>query len=170
MLKLNILGHKAQIASVDIIMATIIFMGVAAFVLTFLFSGTFGDSIDELDAEGRILMSQLTSTGGSAISISQEGSLSSQSLENLIHSMLAPDFYDQTRLTFDIDNEFCIHIEDEDGNLVYLHEIIDDDELREMIFDGSLEHPDSVGVAGLGSDSISVGGVPCVYGEAPFDG
>ena len=151
--------RKAQVASMDIIMATVMFLMVAAFILSYIFSGVTDDKLSALDGESRIILSALVSSdseSSSELHISDAGNLNQRALESFINKMLYTEgFYDDMKSEFNIENEFCIHIEDADGNLVYLSELIDDKEIINLLID------ESNMVYGLGSSVIHLGGNPC---------
>ena len=165
-MNLMTLSKRSQVASMDVILASIMFLMVAAFILSYLFSGIMGDKSQELDAESRLLLSRLTSSGESGVSsilISSGDSVSSSRLARLVDNMVfGEDFYENLKSELGIRNEFCIHLEDSDGNLVYMHEIIDDDALLSNIFQNQSDSLDDVLVFGLGHESITIGGRPCV--------
>lgn len=158
-------NRSGQVASMDIIMATVMFLMVAAFILSYIFSGVTGDRLSALDGESRVILSTLVSSdadSSSQLQISEAGNLDPRALGSFIHRMLYTEgFYDDMKSEFNIENEFCVHIEDSDGNVVYLHELVYDDELIGLLLDESTTFPESVETLGLGSDVISIGSKDC---------
>ncbi|MFP4118180.1 MAG: hypothetical protein ACLFTR_04635 [Candidatus Woesearchaeota archaeon] len=149
----------------DIILATVMFLTVASFILAYIFSGVTGDKIAELDAESRVLLSRMTSSDRMSTSpmlVMDDGKLSVKRLERFMGNMLYEEsFYEDVKNELNIRNEFCIHIEDSDGNIVYPHELIQNDTIKDTLFDDTADFPDSVSAFALGSEEMTVGGKPC---------
>ncbi|MFW5852868.1 MAG: hypothetical protein ACOCUR_02465, partial [Nanoarchaeota archaeon] len=124
------------------------------------------DKLSELDVESRVLIARFS--GADAYDISGlrilEGTILSPSrLNDFIRNMAASrSFYDTIKARLNLKNEFCIYFEDDEGNLLYLHELIRDDATRELLLDDSLDFPEKVLVTGIGSRKINISGVPCM--------
>ena len=115
---------KSQAWSMDIMLAIVIFIGTILIFYSVLTRNT-GSSEDELKEDAIRLEETLNITQN----ISQ--------IEELLNEK-----YPELKKELRIDSDFCIFLEDEEGNIIYLRQ----------------------GTAGVGSDKISISGEPCESG------
>ena len=112
---------SSQAWSMDIMIAIILFIGVI-FIFYWIVSGSQESKEEQLKEDATIVLENLNITKN----ISQ--------LDGLLE-----EEYPELKRKLRIENEFCVYLEDEDGNVIYLR-------------------PDRVGV---GSDKISISDIPC---------
>ena len=162
-------GKDSQIASIDIILASMMFMMISAVIVIYIFSSVMGDTSDELDSEARILLSTLTAASEDMTSytISEGNSINRFRYDSLLERLLFEDsFYNDMKEDLGLSHEFCIHLEDDEGNLIYPHELLEEGDVFSQIFDEEAtpeDDPEEVTeVFAIGSDTISVGGEPCI--------
>ena len=104
---------NAQTWSIDLIMGVIIFMLVIAIFYAFL-SSKGSEPIKDLEADARavdtkVTGKQLTSLGV----ITEEGSINKTKFDQL-----CDENYEDVKKKLGIENEVCIYLEDEDGNII----------------------------------------------------
>jgi hypothetical protein len=165
-----IFSRKSQVASMDIIIAVMVFMMLAAFIFSYMFSRLAGDTLAHLDEESDVLIRRLTSSDSidpSQIKVATAVNLNEVALEQFISNMLsASTFYENVKARLNLRNEFCVHLETDDGKLLYLHQLIDNENLSTVLYDDNATFPDSILVPGLGSEKISINGIPCKKGSS----
>jgi len=123
---------KSQAFSMDIMIAVIIFMG-TIFIFYSIISGGEESKIDELEGDASIVMENIA-TEDSAVRITEGIAIDEEKLEEL----LGMD-YSEIKKKLRVENDFCIFLEDGEGNIIYLE----------------------AGQPGIGSDKIKVSDVPC---------
>ena len=123
---------KSQAFSMDIMIAVIIFMG-TIFIFYSIISGGEESKIDELEDDASIVMENIA-TEDSAVRITEGIAIDEEKLEDL----LGMD-YSEIKKKLRVENDFCIFLEDGEGNIIYLE----------------------AGQPGIGSDKIKVSDVPC---------
>lgn len=123
---------KSQAFSMDIMIAVIIFMG-TIFIFYSIISGGEESKIDELEDDASIVMENIA-TEDSAVRITEGIAIDEEKLEEL----LGMD-YSEIKKKLRVENDFCIFLEDGEGNIIYLE----------------------AGQPGIGSDKIKVSDVPC---------
>ncbi len=123
---------KAQTWSVDVILAVIIFMG-AFFIFYALLYGNSNTEAGSLKEDASIVIKQVSS-GDSSLKILNKNELNiskANELKNLS--------YEELKQRLRVEGDFCIYIEDENGNLVLINN----------------------SYKGIGSSSINISGTPC---------
>jgi len=105
----------------DIMIAIVIFIG-AIFVFYSILSADPSDKTNELEDEALIVAKNINITNNIT----------------LIEELFEEDYY-LLKKKLRVKNEFCIFLEDEDGNIIYITQ----------------DHP------GMGSDKINISDVPC---------
>lgn len=123
---------KSQAFSMDIMIAVIIFIG-TIFIFYSIISGGEESKIDELEDDASIVMENIA-TEDSAVRITEGIAIDEEKLEEL----LGMD-YSEIKKKLRVENDFCIFLEDGEGNIIYLE----------------------AGQPGIGSDKIKVSDVPC---------
>lgn len=125
------MNPKAQTWSVDIILAVIIFMG-AFFIFYALLYENSGTKVSSLKEEASIIIKQVSAGGSLRILNKNEINISKvNELKNLS--------YEELKQRLRVEGDFCIYIEDENGNLVLINN----------------------SYKGIGSSSINISGTPC---------
>lgn len=126
------LRRKSQAWSVDVILAVVIFMG--AFFLYYAIANSSSSSdVTALKADASSVIKQV-SNEGDPLSI-----VSKQEINITKVSELKDMNYDELKSQFRVEGNFCIYIEDEQGNLVMINN----------------------SYRGVGSPNINISGVPC---------
>lgn len=123
---------KSQAWSFDIILAVIIFVG-AFFVFYALLKPQTEKNLDTLQEDANLISQEMLS-GSSILNVIEDGKINEEKLQQLLD-----EEYSTIKSQIRIESDFCIYLEDQDGNVIYL---------------GS-------GVPGVGSESIKIGDVPC---------
>ena len=123
---------KSQAFSMDIMIAVIIFIG-TIFIFYSIISGGEESKIDELEDDASIVMENVA-TEDSAVRITEGMAVDQEKLEDLLQME-----YSEIKEKLRVENDFCIFLEDEEGNIIYLE----------------------AGQPGIGSDKIKVSDVPC---------
>jgi len=125
---------KGQTWSTDAIIAVSLFIGV---LIVFFYIAGFlsqGQKYDELTAEGEKIPQSLTfAENVSGLAFIEGTKVDRQKLD-----ALAAQDYAEIKKKLGVTNDFCLHFEDEDGNLVRID-----------------------GKVGLGSDKVLLNGTPC---------
>jgi hypothetical protein len=135
--------HKeAQFISVDVIIATLIFLAAVALFLVFLNSGSDKDKAESVKADAELLPSQLISNNQSETAIVVRNKVDLSRLSS-IKSQDVTD-YNQLKSKLGIKNDFCIYFVDKNGKVVPLEDFVG--------------LPD---VYGIGSDRANVSGFSC---------
>ena len=123
---------KSQAFSMDIMIAVIIFIG-TIFIFYSIISGGEESKIDELEDDASIVMENIA-TEDSAVRITEGMAVDQEKLEDLLQME-----YSEIKEKLRVENDFCIFLEDGEGNIIYLE----------------------AGKPGIGSDKIKVSDVPC---------
>ena len=129
MIKIN---PKAQTWSVDIILAVIVFMG-AFFIFYTLLYGNSSTKASNLNEEASIVIKQVSS-GDSSLRILNKNEINITKINELKNLS-----YDELKQRLRVEGDFCIYVEDENGNIVLLNN----------------------SYKGIGSSSINISGTPC---------
>lgn len=164
-----VFSRKGQVASMDIIIAVMIFMMLAAFIFSYMFSRLAGNTLSRLDDESDIVIRRLTSSDAidpSRIKVANSGNLNQAALEEFVKNMLSSStYYGDIKARLNLRNDFCVHLETEDGKLIYLHQLVNDKNLSARMYDDNATFPESIKVAGVGSEHIRINGIPCKIGS-----
>jgi len=127
---------RAQAWSMDITLAVIIFIA-SFFVIYAIATNRTSTSTEELTQEAERISKEAASEN-SSLSIVESNQLDQIKVEDLIGQD-----YEEIKKKLRIENEFCIYIEDKDGNLIYLNQ------------------SETENITGIGSPDITIGGNPC---------
>lgn len=122
---------KSQIWSIDVMLAVVIFIG-ALFVVYSILSGNKGDTASKLEEDAASVLSNLASKD-SEISIVNGGEINDAKLQELLNKE-----YPELKQLIRSGSDFCIFLEDNEGNLVYISN-----------------------KPGIGSNKIKISGRPC---------
>ena len=125
------INSKAQTWSIDVILGVILFLS-AFFIFYSLLNQNFNKT-DSLKQEASSVIKEVSS-GDSLIRIVDNNELNITRI-----GMLKNISYDELKFKFRIEGDFCIYIEDEEGNLVLINN----------------------SYRSIGSPMINVSGVPC---------
>jgi len=123
---------KAQAWSLDILLALVLFIG-AIFVFFAFFLNSPGSKEKELQREAAHIIENLGSEDTN-ISIIEKTSINNSKLDTLLQQN-----YSVIKNKLRIQNDFCVYIEDENGNILYLNS----------------------STIAKGSSKINVSGLPC---------
>ena len=123
---------KSQAFSMDIMIAVIIFIG-TIFIFYSIISGGEESKIEDLEDDASIVMENVA-TEDSAVRITEGMDVDQEKLEDLLQME-----YSEIKEKLRVENDFCIFLEDGEGNIIYLE----------------------AGQPGIGSDKIKVSDVPC---------
>jgi len=126
---------KSQAWSMDIIFAVVIFIG-AFFTFYFLAKPSAQASVEGLQKDAQQVISEVSGT--SPVSVIIAGKVNETRLLGLVQQDYA-DIKRQLR----IEGDFCIHFEDQSGNVIYI------------------EKTETENVTGLGSPKINISDIPC---------
>ena len=126
------INPKAQTWSVDIILAVIVFMG-AFFIFYTLLYGNSSTKASNLNEEASIVIKQVSS-GDSSLRILNKNEINITKINELKNLS-----YDELKQRLRVEGDFCIYVEDENGNIVLLNN----------------------SYKGIGSSSINISGTPC---------
>ena len=126
------INPKAQTWSVDIILAVIVFMG-AFFIFYTLLYGNSSTKAGNLNEEASIVIKQVSS-GDSSLRILNKNEINITKINELKNLS-----YDELKQRLRVEGDFCIYVEDENGNIVLLNN----------------------SYKGIGSSSINISGTPC---------
>ena len=129
MVKIN---AKAQTWSVDIILAVIVFMG-AFFIFYALLYENSSTKASDLKEEALIVIKQVSS-GDSSLRILNKNEINITKINELKNLS-----YEELKQRLRVEGDFCIYVEDENGNIVLLNN----------------------SYKGIGSSSINISGTPC---------
>ena len=129
---------KSQAFSMDIMIAFVIFIG-TIFVFYSILSDRLSSKTDELGDEASVVLENIAS-GDSEVRITDGITLNETKLEELLGME-----YSEIKDKIKIENEFCIYLEDEDGNIIYI----------------TPEDPAEPDKPGIGSDKIKISGESC---------
>jgi len=122
---------KSQIWSIDIMLAIVVFIG-AIFVAYSILSGSKGSAAKDLEQDANKVLSSIASED-SEVSIVNGVELDETKLQQLLG-----EDYNAIKEKIRAGSDFCIFLEDEEGNIVYISN-----------------------KPGIGSDKIEISGVPC---------
>ena len=123
---------KAQAWSIDIVLGIIIFM--AAFFLFYsIFNSNPNATASNLKEQASIIIKQ-TTTEGSAVAIVKNNEINVSKFNDLKNLS-----YDDLKRMLRVEGDFCIYLEDENGNVVLINNSF----------------------RGIGSPKINLSGVPC---------
>jgi len=122
---------KSQIWSIEMMLAIAIFIG-AIFVAYSILSGSKGSAAKDLEQDANKVLSNIASED-SRVSIVNGVELNETKLQELLSNEY-PELKEKIRAGSD----FCIFLEDEGGNIVYISN-----------------------KPGIGSDKIKISGIPC---------
>ncbi|MBL7056006.1 hypothetical protein ISS07_03795 [Candidatus Woesearchaeota archaeon] len=124
--------QKAQAWSLDIMLATIIFVGTIFFFFLVL-NNTQDTKTEELKKDAEKITNSVFSENG-ALSIIDGGDVNESKLENLLEQN-----YTDLKKQVGIENDFCLYLEDETGNIISINSSF----------------------TGVGSGDINVSDIPC---------
>jgi hypothetical protein len=138
---------KAQIFSLDTIIGVVIFLVVFTVFFAILTKNTQQDTTARLNEEAQILLNRLTTQINSLnadrnIVIVKSGRVIEERIDTLMHLN-----YDELKASLGIQGDFCIFLEDKDGKVINISDIIERDD-----------------VVGIGYDKINISGLPCQMG------
>jgi len=122
---------KSQAFSMDLMIAFVIFIG-TIFIFYSILSDRLSSKTGELEDEASVVLENIVSAD-SEVRITDGITVNETKLEELL-GMEYSEIKDKIR----IKNEFCIYLEDEDGNIIYIQDL-----------------------PGIGSDKINISDVPC---------
>ncbi len=125
-------NQKAQTWSVDIILAVVLFMG-AFFLFYVLLSDNTSIIAGNLQDEASIVIKQVSS-GDAQLRIVDKNEINITKINELKNIS-----YDELKQRLRIQGDFCIFLEDENGNVILINNTY----------------------AGIGSPEINISGVPC---------
>jgi len=125
---------KSQIWSFDAIIGVIIFVG-AFFTFYFLLKPQLDKPIDNLSKEAELIAEQLLSES-SPLYVIKDGKIDEIRLQELLD-----EEFSSLKSKIRVKGDFCIHMEDQDGNIIYIGKNKD--------------------VTGIGSSEITISGVEC---------
>lgn len=120
----------------DVTLAVIIFIA-AFFVIYTIAANRTASSIDDLAREAERISKEAASEN-SSISLVEDSQLNQVKIEDLIGQD-----YDEIKKKLRVENEFCIYVEDEEGNLIFLNK------------------SETENVTGIGSPNINISGIAC---------
>jgi len=104
---------NAQTWSIDLIMGVIIFMLVIAIFYAFL-SSKGSEPIEDLEADARAVDTKVTGKQLTSLGIiTEEGAIDKQKFDQLCQ-----ENYEDVKKSLGIENDVCIYLEDEDGNII----------------------------------------------------
>ena len=126
------MGKKSQSWSIDFVLAIFIFVSALIIFYSILNSGS--NEKAELLQKDAYLVIRETSNENLPLTIVEKDTVNETKLDALVQKD-----YNEIRREIGVQNDFCIHFEDENGNVIPIKE----------------------GVVGVGSPNIKVGGVPC---------
>ncbi len=124
-------SRKSQAWSMDVMLAVVIFIG-AIFVVYSILSGNRGDTAKTLQEDAALVLGNLASKD-SEISIVNGGEINDARLQELLNKE-----YPKLKQLIRSGSDFCIFLEDNEGNLIYISS-----------------------KPGIGSDKIKISGQPC---------
>ena len=104
---------KSQAWSFDIMLAVVIFIG-TIFVFFTILNKAPGTKIDELERDASIIIEGIVS-GDFEFRVTDGDKINATKLEELIGN------YSDLKRELRIENEFCIYLEDEEGNVIYVN-------------------------------------------------
>ena len=120
----------------DITLAVIIFIA-SFFVIYAIATNRTSTSTEELTQEAERISKEAASEN-SSLSMVESNQLDQIKVEDLISQD-----YEEIKKKLRIETEFCIYIEDKDGNLIYLNQ------------------SETENITGIGSPNINISGIPC---------
>ena len=123
---------KAQSWSIDIVLGVIIFIA-AFFIFYSILNSNPNASAGNLKEQASIIIKQTTS-GGSAVAIVNNNEINISKFNELKNLS-----YDELKRMLRVEGDFCIYLEDENGNVVLINNSF----------------------RGIGSPKINLSGVPC---------
>ena len=126
---------KSQAWSFDVILAVIIFVG-AFFTFYALLKPQTQKNVDTLQQDAESIANELLSES-SSLNIIQNGTIINEAKLQLHLNEDYPALKSSVR----VEGDFCIYLEDQDGNIIYISQ--------------------SPPVSGVGSPKISISNVPC---------
>jgi len=124
--------QKSQAWSMDIMLATIIFVGTIFFFFLVL-NNTQDSKMEELKRDSAQITDSLFSKDNS-LGILDDDEVNESKLEDLLRQN-----YTELKQQIGVKNDFCIYLEDEDGNIIFINSSF----------------------TGVGSDLINVSDIPC---------
>ncbi len=107
---------KSQTWSTDAIVAVIIFTFVAMSFFYITGKSTEKKGMDEIAQEAKKIPDLFTQSGNSSFSFIENNKINIKKLENI--STIS---YDELKRQIGIINDFCIHFEDENGNIIFIN-------------------------------------------------
>ncbi len=112
---------KTQTLSFDVLIAVVVFVAAVAFIIYLISQYSGGRAnLDALIEDGEVISSQLISPGtepANDLAIVVKNRLEKEKLAEL-----AALPYEELKAVIGVEGDFCIHFEDEDGNLVDIDE------------------------------------------------
>jgi len=138
-------ARKGQAWSIDLMIGVLVFL-LAIGTIYSLMNSKIATDPEPLRIESEVIATVLTSnTSNTLLQVADENQLS---MENLM--LLATESeldYDTLKEQLGVENEFCIYLQDEDGNIVYIE-------------DPTAPGPRYTGI-GSGSSGLNISGTPC---------
>ena len=120
----------------DVTLAVIIFIS-AFFVIYIIATNRTSTNIEEMTQEAERISAEAAAEN-SNLSIIGDNELNQIKVEDLIGQD-----YEEIKKQLRIENEFCIYLEDEEGNLIFLNQ------------------SETENITGIGSSDINISGIPC---------
>ena len=127
-----IINSKSQTWSVDITLAVIIFIG-AFFIFYLLLYQNSNTKASNLKDEASIIIKQVSS-GDSSLKVLNKNEINATKINELKNLS-----YEELKQRLRVEGDFCIYVEDENGNIVLLNN----------------------SYKGVGSSNINISGTPC---------
>ncbi len=159
---------KTQTLSFDVLVAVGVFVA-AVVVILYLISqpSSTRKTLEELTKEGETISSQLISTGAepsSEMAIVVKNRLQKDALAQLAADAALPGGYERLKSELGVIGDFCIHFEDEDGNLVdiednstHIQYSVGSPDLNFTVVEGNDTHKNECSI----TCGTSVEGCPC---------
>jgi hypothetical protein len=129
---------KAQSWSIDITLGVFVFIA-AIFIFYALLNANQSSKASNLKEEASTVIKQVASEDA-PVSVVNNNEIDAAKLKDLKN--LQTESYDELKRKLRIEGDFCIYMEDENGNIVLIQD-------------------ESGGYKGIGSQDIDLGGTPC---------
>lgn len=105
---------QGQAFSVDLLIGVLVFM-LAIGIIYSLLNSKGADDPAQLRIESEVIAERLTSAA--SLQVAPENQLNMEDL-----AMLAKDEYEEVKAQLGVQEEFCIYLQDENGNLIYIQD------------------------------------------------
>ena len=161
-------NKNSQIASMDVIIALVVFVVIVSFIFGYVLKKTTFSKFEELSMESDILVNKLSSSEESAendIAIASLGNLDKLKLGIFLDKMILGNkggFYGSVKSLLGVSSDYCIYFEGDNGTAIYVHELVDNPDVKAAFYNDTLDFPDSILAYGFGSKEIMINGVPCI--------